>query len=143
MCTLIHVNLWYVATGAPLASEFLKKEGESAWEYAQRVFDLVYVRDVERVAGIDVLWEKRSPPKPLQPSATLFANFSEPTECSGRDVVKFLGLNPREVCTFPSLTPTNSKSLNLRAAPTGACMCTEQVVGRIRSNERRQEVLLW
>jgi hypothetical protein len=70
--------------------------------YAQRVFDLVYVRDVERVAGIDVLWEKRSPPTPLQPSATLLADFPEPTECSGADVVKFLGLNPREVLSVCS-----------------------------------------
>ena len=66
--------------------------------YAQRVFDLVYVRDVQRVASIDILWEKRSPPTPLKPAATLLADFPEPTECSGTEVVKFLGLSPREVC---------------------------------------------
>jgi hypothetical protein len=49
------------------------------------------------VAGIDVLWEKRSPPTPLKPAAALFADFPEPTNCSGTDVVKFLRLNPREV----------------------------------------------
>ena len=61
------------------------------------MFDLVYVRDVERVAGIGVLWEKRSPPTPLKPAAELLAGFPEPKECDATDVVKFLGLNPREV----------------------------------------------
>ena len=32
-------------------SEFLRKEGEGAWAYAQRVYDLVYVRDIERLTG--------------------------------------------------------------------------------------------
>lgn len=91
------ISTAYGFTGAPPASEFLKREEESAWVYAQRVFDLVYVRDVERVVGIDVLWEKRSAPTPLKPAAKLLADFPEPTECSGTDVVKFLGLNPREV----------------------------------------------
>lgn len=61
------------------------------------MFDLVYVRDVERVAGIHVLWEKRAPPKPLKASTGLLADFPEPKECSEAGILKFLGLNPREV----------------------------------------------
>lgn len=61
------------------------------------MFDLVFVGDVERVAGIDVLWEKRGPPTPLKPSDKLLADFPEPAACADTDVVQFLGLNPREV----------------------------------------------
>eukprot|EP00892_Ulva_mutabilis_P005198 jgi/Ulvmu1/304/UM001_0308.1 len=85
--------------GAPAASEFLRKDGEDAWAYARRVYDLVYVRDIERVAGIPVLWETRKPPKPLQPAAAILGDIAEPSACEGTDVVKFLGLNPREEWT--------------------------------------------
>lgn len=61
------------------------------------MYDLVYVRDLERVAGIAVLWEHRAPPTPLQPAAAVLGGLAPPTESDGTDVVKFLGLNPREV----------------------------------------------
>lgn len=103
--------------GAPAVSEFLRKEGEGAWEYAQRVYDLVYVRDIERVAGIAVLWEQRAPPVPLPPAAAVLGDLAEPVACEGNDVLNLLGLNPREVRLVPRGCGRPSPSTRMRHAP--------------------------
>jgi hypothetical protein len=84
--------------GAPEASEFLRKDGEEAWEYARRIFDLVFNRDINRVVGIDVLWETRKPPSPLPLAGEMLGEMHAPTSCWGADdLLKYLKLNPREV----------------------------------------------
>jgi hypothetical protein len=61
------------------------------------MLDLVFHRDVDRVASISALWEKREPPKPLPRAAELVGSLSEPKDCPKDSVLAFLGLNPRQV----------------------------------------------
>lgn len=83
--------------GAPAASDYVRAAGEDAWAYARRILDLVFHRDVKRVAGIEALWAERPPPTPLPPAAEALAGVEEPTEVPEGGVLEFLGLNPREV----------------------------------------------
>jgi hypothetical protein len=83
--------------GAPAASEYLRGEDEEPWGYALRILDLVFHRDVDRVAGITALWEERAPPKPLPQASEMLEEVEEPKECPKDSVLGVLGLNPREV----------------------------------------------
>ena len=83
--------------GAPAASEFVRKPDEDAWAYAQRVFDLVFHRDIERVARIEALWESRPPPTALPPAAELLDGAAAPADAPAHGLLASLGLNPRQV----------------------------------------------
>jgi hypothetical protein len=85
--------------GAPGASDFLRKPDEGAWAYAQRIFDLVYVSDIERVVKIDALWDARSPPTPLPCAADILQAdaAAPPADAPADGLLQWLKLNPRQV----------------------------------------------
>lgn len=82
----------------------MRQDGEDAWSYAQRIFDLVFHRDIERVARIDKLWESRKPPTPLPSAAQVLgadAAAAAPAQpLREGTVLSCLQLNPRELRYF-------------------------------------------
>jgi hypothetical protein len=88
-----------LCAGAPPASKFLRGADEPSWDYALRVFNLVFSRDIARVASIAALWKSRPPPTPLRAARELLtdAAASPGDDVPADGVVAHLGLNPREV----------------------------------------------
>lgn len=52
-------------------SFFLRKDDESSLQYALRVFERLYSRDIQRLLGLEKLWKTRAPPKPLSLSGAV------------------------------------------------------------------------
>ncbi|PNW82850.1 hypothetical protein CHLRE_06g296983v5 [Chlamydomonas reinhardtii] len=85
-------------------SFFLRRDGEPALEYAARVFGRVYTTDIQRLAEVKELWEKRPPPRALHldqllppaERAALQAALDKAAEAgagAGASACKLLGLS--------------------------------------------------
>lgn len=104
MCSEDYRSFVFADADAPAASEYVRGDKEDPWVYALRILDLVFHRDVDRVARIAALWEERAPPKPLPQASEILGEMAKPKECPKDSVLEMLGLNAHEVRDTASST---------------------------------------